>query len=90
LTAAQLPTERLMFGRPFSGDLVAPVGSFEETELGTMFRSRWVWVIWVIVGLVVAWEHIYITVRFLEGLASALLAVVLWPLVLLGVNLRVH
>jgi Na+(H+)/acetate symporter ActP len=79
-----------MFGRPFSGDLVAPGDSFEETELGTMFRSRWVWVIWVIVGLVVAWEHIYITVRFLEGLASALLAVVLWPLVLLGVNLRVH
>jgi Na+(H+)/acetate symporter ActP len=55
-----------------------------------MFRSRWVWVIWVIIGLVVAWEHIYITVRFLEGLASALLAVVLWPLVLLGVNLHVH
>ena len=55
-----------------------------------MFRFRWVWVIWVIIGLVVAWEHIYITVRVLEIAASALLAVFLWPLVLLGVNLHVH
>lgn len=55
-----------------------------------MFRFRWVWVIWVIIGLVVAWEHVYLTVRFLESVASALLAVFLWPLVLLGVNLRVH
>jgi hypothetical protein len=68
----------------------APVDSFEETELGTMFRHRWIWVIWVIIGLVVAWEHIYISVRFLESFASAVLAVVLWPLVLLGVNLRIH
>jgi hypothetical protein len=65
-------------------------GSFEETELGRMFRFRWVWVIWVIIGLVVAWEHVYLTVRFLESVASALLAIFLWPLVLLGVNLRVH
>jgi hypothetical protein len=51
---------------------------------------RWIWIIWVIVGLVIAWEHVYITVRNLELLASAILAVVLWPLVLLGVNLHVH
>jgi hypothetical protein len=51
---------------------------------------RWIWSIWVIVGLVIAWEHVYITVKYLELLASAVLAVVLWPLVLLGVNLHVH
>ena len=36
---------------------------------------RWIWIIWVIVGLVIAWEHVYITVRNLELLASAVLAV---------------
>jgi hypothetical protein len=51
---------------------------------------RWIWVIWVIIGLVVAWEHAYITVRNLELLASAILSVLLWPLVLFGVNLHVH
>jgi hypothetical protein len=55
-----------------------------------MFRRRWLWVIWIIIGLVVAWEHVYLTVRFIETVASAVLAVVLWPLVLLGVNLRIH
>jgi hypothetical protein len=55
-----------------------------------MFRRRWLWVIWIIIGLVVAWDHVYLTVRFIETVASAVLAVVLWPLVLLGVNLRIH
>jgi hypothetical protein len=65
-------------------------GSFEETELGTMFRRRWLWIIWVLIGIVVAWEKLYLGVRFLEAVASALLAIVLWPLVLLGVNLHIH
>jgi Na+(H+)/acetate symporter ActP len=55
-----------------------------------MFRRRWLWILWCLIGIVVAWERVYITVRFLEGLASALLAIVLWPLILLGVNLHVH
>jgi hypothetical protein len=80
-----------MFGEHFSGDLRGANGnSFEETELGIMFRRRWLWVIWVLIGIVVAWEKLYLGVRFLEGVASALLAIVLWPLVLLGVNLHIH
>jgi hypothetical protein len=80
-----------MFGEHFSGDLWGANGnSFEETELGIMFRRRWLWVIWVLIGIVVAWEKLYLGVRFLEGVASALLAIVLWPLVLLGVNLHIH
>jgi hypothetical protein len=56
-----------------------------------MFRRHsWLYIIWVIVGLVVAWEHVYITVKYLELLLSAVLAVFLWPLVLLGVDLHVH
>lgn len=38
----------------------------------------------------VAWTRGYISVGFLKALASALLTVLLWFLVLLGVNLHVH
>jgi hypothetical protein len=53
-------------------------------------RHSWLYVIWVIVGLVVAWTHSYITVYLLKLVLSALLAIFLWPLVLLGVSLHVH
>ena len=55
-----------------------------------MRRHSWLYIIWVIVGLVVAWQHTYITVRNLELLLSAVLSVFLWPLVLAGVNLHIH
>jgi hypothetical protein len=82
-----------MFDRLLSGDLRAPAGSFEETELRSMFEKRrhsLLFIIWVIVGLIVAWEHVYITVKYIELLVSAVLAVFLWPLVLLHVNFRIH
>lgn len=55
-----------------------------------IFRGRWrlIWLIYVIIGLVVAWQHHYITVRLLQLLLSALLAIWLWWLVLLGVSLH--
>ncbi|MFI6604371.1 hypothetical protein ACIBHX_49785 [Nonomuraea sp. NPDC050536] len=45
--------------------------------------------IYVLIGIYVAWVHGYITVGFLRSLAEALLAVFLWFLVLLGVDLHV-
>ncbi len=53
-------------------------------------RHSWLFIIWVIVGLIVAWEHVYITVKYIELLVSAVLAVFLWPLVLLHVNFNIH
>jgi hypothetical protein len=57
-----------------------------------IFRRRVgiVFVLYVIIGLVVAWEKHYITVGLLKGLLSALLAIFLWWLPLLGVNLHIH
>ncbi len=46
--------------------------------------------IYLIVGVVVAWKHGYIWLGFLKTLASAILAILLWFLVLLGVNLHIH
>ncbi len=45
---------------------------------------------YVIAGVVIAWEHAYLTLAWLKTLVSALLAIFLWWLVLLGVNLHVH
>jgi hypothetical protein len=53
-------------------------------------RYRWLVIIWVLIGIIVAWEHTYITVALLKLVASALLAIFLWPLILLGVNLHLH
>jgi len=44
--------------------------------------------IYIIIGIIVAWERGYITVRVLEIVLSALLAIWLWWLVLLGVSLH--
>ncbi len=56
----------------------------------SIFRGRWrlIWLIYVIIGIVVAWDRGYITVRLLQLLLSALLAIWLWWLVLLGVSLH--
>lgn len=44
--------------------------------------------VWIIVGIVLAVIYDYITLPLLREVASALLAVLLWPLVLLGIDLR--
>ena len=41
-------------------------------------------------GSSVAWEKHYITVSLLKGVLSALLAIFLWWLPLLGVSLHIH
>jgi hypothetical protein len=45
--------------------------------------------LYIIIGLVVAWDRHYITVALLKAVLSAILAVLLWWLVLLGVNLHI-
>ena len=56
-----------------------------------MFRvSRILLLIYIAVGVFVAWDHHYITLGWLRSVASALLAIFLWFLILLGVNLHVH
>jgi hypothetical protein len=48
-------------------------------------------VAFLIVGIVVASSHHYLRhLHALRPVASAVLAVVLWPIVLLGANLHLH
>ena len=39
---------------------------------------RWIWVIYVIIGLIVGYEKHYITLAVVKVVFSALLAVMLW------------
>ena len=46
---------------------------------------------YVVVGLVVAHSHNYLhNLRHAEPIISAVLAVMLWPLLLVGINLHIH
>jgi len=46
--------------------------------------------IYVIIGVFVAWDRGYLSAPILRIIGSALLAIFLWFLVLLGVNLHIH
>ncbi len=56
-----------------------------------MFRRRFgiIGLIYIIIGIIVAFDKSYITVALLKALLSAILAILLWWLVLLGVNLHI-
>jgi hypothetical protein len=57
-----------------------------------VFRRRFslLGLIYVLVGIYVAFANDYVTVRVVKIILSALLAVFLWPLVLLGVDLHIR
>jgi len=94
LLAAALPPCGVFADR-FPGDLLSgphPIG-VGMAAMGAEIMLRrlgLVGLIYIIVGLVVAWQHHYITVHLLKLVLSALLAVFLWWLVLLGVSLHIH
>jgi membrane-bound ClpP family serine protease len=56
-----------------------------------VFRRRFgiIGLIYIIIGIIVAFDKNYITVALLKALLSAILAILLWWLVLLGVNLHI-
>jgi hypothetical protein len=45
--------------------------------------------VYILIGIVVAYDRNYLTSRILKQLVSALLAIFLWFLLLLGVDLHV-
>ena len=44
----------------------------------------------VLIGIIIAWDRGYIGLALLKAITAALLAILLWWLVLLGVNLDIH
>ena len=48
-------------------------------------------IIYLVIGIVVAANHHYLTsLHTVRQYGSALLAIVLWPLLLLGISLHIH
>jgi hypothetical protein len=66
-----------------------PTAGWQNGVTTMRHRYHWLSVIWVVVGLVIAWTHAYITVAILKVALTALLGVLLWPLLLLGVSLHI-
>jgi hypothetical protein len=56
--------------------------------------GRWVRnlviLLYLVIGGVIAWDHGYLSLSWLRALASAVLAILLWWLILLGVNLHIQ
>ena len=54
------------------------------------FSISLIGLIYIVVGIIIAVGNHYITLGLLKVLGSAVLAVLLWWLVLLGINLHLH
>jgi hypothetical protein len=56
--------------------------------------AKWVRIfvilLYFIIGGVIAWDHGYLGLSWLRSLASAIIAVVFWWLIPLGINLHIH
>jgi hypothetical protein len=50
----------------------------------------WFGLIYLVIGFIVAWSRGYLHLSVLKAIASAILAILLWWLTLLGVNLHIH
>jgi len=55
-----------------------------------MFRSSFLVLVWIVVGVAVAAQkHYFKHLDTIRLVVSAILAVVLWPLLLLGIDLHI-
>ena len=54
-------------------------------------RPRLITIVWLVVGILLAANHNYLQhLNTIKPIVSAVLAILLWPLLLLGINLHVH
>jgi hypothetical protein len=64
---------------------------FRTATVGPRFGVSWFVALYLIAGGIVAATHKYWSnLHTLKAIVSALLATLLWPLLLLGVNLHIH
>lgn len=54
------------------------------------FSISFVATVYLVIGIVIAVSRDYLTIGVLKVIGSAVLAIVLWWLLLLGVNLHIH
>ena len=64
---------------------------YAATTAAPRVGASWLFALYLIVGAIVAATHEYWShLHTLRGWGSALLGTVLWPLILIGINLHIH
>jgi hypothetical protein len=64
---------------------------FRTATVGPRFGTSWLVALYLIIGGIVAATHDYwSSLHTLKAVVSAVLATVLWPLILVGANLHIH
>jgi hypothetical protein len=64
---------------------------FRTATVGPRFGVSWFVALYLIIGGIVAATHDYWSnLHTLKAIVSAVIATVLWPLILVGVNLHIH
>jgi hypothetical protein len=64
---------------------------YNTASVGPRLNVGFLGVVYIIVGAIVAaTHHYYANLHGVKPVVSAVLAIVLWPLLLLGINLHVH
>ena len=64
---------------------------YASTAAAPRAGVSWVAVLWLVIGAIVAATHHYWSnIHTIKAVISAVLATILWPLVLLHVNLHIH
>jgi hypothetical protein len=54
-------------------------------------RVGWLGIVYLVVGaFVAATHHYYAHLNTVKTIGSAILAILLWPLIFLGINLHIH
>jgi hypothetical protein len=61
-----------------------------DMDMSARWARNLVILVYLVIGGFIAWDHGYLGLSWLRAVASAVLAIFLWWLVLLGVNLHVH
>jgi len=49
-----------------------------------------IFLVYLIIGVIVAWQKGYLHLSLLKAVGSAILAILLWWLPLLGISLHIH
>jgi hypothetical protein len=76
--------------RDFRGWKSVRIPGTESRNMPAQWVRRLIILAYVVIGCVIAWNHGYLGLAWLRALASAILAILLWWLILLGVNLNIH
>ena len=64
---------------------------YASTAAAPRAGVSWIVVLWLVIGAIVAATHHYWSnIHTLKAVISAILATILWPLVLLHINLHIH